>query len=89
MITDWDDAYSNSVYIEHAENYPKLWKELAAQFRTEARAELDIPYGAGERERFDLFYPTGTPIWLFFCCSSGCWRKCYRIWKYPLKSPSQ
>lgn len=73
MITDWDDAYSNSAYIEHAENYPKLWKELAAQFRTEALAELDIPYGAGERERFDLFYPAGAPKGLAVFVHGGYW----------------
>lgn len=73
MITDWDDAYSNGAYIEHAENYPKLWKERAAQFRFTARAELDIAYGAGERERFDLFYPEGTPKGLAVFVHGGYW----------------
>lgn len=73
MITDWDDAYSNSAYIEHAANYPKLWAELAAQFRAEAHAELDIAYGAGERERFDLFYPAGTPKGLAVFVHGGYW----------------
>lgn len=73
MIIDWDDAYSNGAYIEHADNYPKLWAELAAQFRQEARAELDISYGAGERERFDLFYPAGQSKGLAVFVHGGYW----------------
>lgn len=60
-ITDWDDAYSNSAYIPGGDAYPARWAELAADFRAErsvaGRAELDLPYGEGERERYDLFLP--------------------------------
>lgn len=73
MITDWDDAYSNGAYIEHAENYPKLWADLAAQFRATAQAELNLSYGIGERERFDLFYPAGTPKGLAIFVHGGYW----------------
>ena len=73
MINDWDDAYSNGAYIEHAETYPKFWADSAAHFRTTARAELDIVYGAGERERFDLFYPEGSPKGLAVFVHGGYW----------------
>ncbi|KAA0578355.1 alpha/beta hydrolase [Azospirillum sp. B21] len=60
-ITDWDDAYSNSAYIPGGDAYPARWAERAAAFRAErsvaGRAELDLPYGEGERERYDLFLP--------------------------------
>ncbi|TXH68322.1 MAG: alpha/beta hydrolase [Thiothrix sp.] len=73
MITDWDDAYSNGAYIEHAETYPKLWADLAAQFRATAQAELNLSYGIGERERFDLFYPVDTPKGLAVFVHGGYW----------------
>lgn len=73
MITDWDDAYSNGAYIEHAENYPTLWAESAVKFRSQARAELNIIYGADERERLDLFYPAGTPKGLAIFVHGGYW----------------
>ncbi|WP_353654356.1 alpha/beta hydrolase [Azospirillum sp. A1-3] len=60
---DWDDAYSNSAYIPGGDTYPARWAERAAAFRAEiagaGRAELDLPYGEGERERYDLFRPEG------------------------------
>lgn len=62
-IVDWDDAYSNSAYIPGGDTYPARWAERAAAFRAEiagaGRAELDLPYGEGERERYDLFRPEG------------------------------
>lgn len=62
-IVDWDDAYSNSAYIPGGDTYPAQWAERAAAFRAEiagaGRAELDLPYGEGERERYDLFRPEG------------------------------
>lgn len=73
MINDWDDAYSNGAYIEHAETYPKFWADSAAQFRSTARAELDIAYGAGERERLDVFYPEGNPKGLAIFVHGGYW----------------
>lgn len=73
MITDWDDAYSNGAYIEHAASYPAFWADAAAQFRSTARAELDLAYGAGERERFDLFYPEGRPKGLAVFVHGGYW----------------
>ena len=73
MITDWDDAYSNGAYIEHAASYPRFWADAAAQFRSTARAELDLAYGIGERERFDLFYPEGRPKGLAMFVHGGYW----------------
>lgn len=73
MITDWDDAYSNSAYIEHAETYPKFWADSAVQFRAITQAKLDLAYGAGERERFDVFYPKSTPKGLAVFVHGGYW----------------
>lgn len=73
----WDDAYSNGAYIQGGDTYPAKWNEAAARFRTElsaaGRAEIDQPYGASPRERFDLFQPEGTAKGLFVFVHGGYW----------------
>lgn len=58
---------------DHAEISAR-WDKSAELYRQEAEAELDIPYGPGEREKYD-FFPAGhadAPI----CCyiHGGYWR---------------
>lgn len=76
-IVDWDDAYSNSAYIPGGDTYPARWAERAAAFRSEiagvGRAELDLPYGEGERERYDLFRPEGAPKGTVVFVHGGYW----------------
>ncbi|MFS2008801.1 alpha/beta hydrolase [Azospirillum sp. CT11-132] len=76
-IVDWDDAYSNSAYIPGGDTYPARWAERAAAFRAEiagaGRAELDLPYGDGERERYDLFRPEGAPKGTVVFVHGGYW----------------
>jgi len=54
---DWDDAYANAAYIPGADAYPDAWARAAAQFRDNTRCELDLAYGEGPRQRYDLFHP--------------------------------
>lgn len=76
-ITDWDDAYSNGAHIRGGDAYPARWAERAAAFRTElattGRAELDLPYGEGERERYDLFRPEGAAKGTVIFVHGGYW----------------
>lgn len=77
MILDWDDAYSNAAHIEGGELYPAKWAALAKAFRAEAaaagQAELDLPYGAAEREKLDLFRPAGRAEGLAVFAHGGYW----------------
>jgi arylformamidase len=77
MIADWDDAYSNSRHIAGAEHYPPRWAAAAAAFRAEmtscGRADLEIAYGEGERERLDLFRPAGEARGLLVFIHGGYW----------------
>ena len=77
MITDWDDAYSNSSHIPDAALYAPRWVARASAYRerlgAQGRARLDLAYGAAERERLDLFLPTGTPKGLFVFVHGGYW----------------
>ncbi|MBP2305461.1 alpha/beta hydrolase fold domain-containing protein [Azospirillum melinis] len=76
-ITDWDDAYSNGAHIPGGDAYPARWAERAAAFRTElaaaGRTELDLPYGEGERERYDLFRPEGAAKGTVVFVHGGYW----------------
>lgn len=70
---NWDDAYSNSAYIPGGESFPARWSEAARTFRERAEARLDQPYGAGERERYDLFLPKGRPRGVAIFIHGGYW----------------
>ena len=79
MSADWDDAYTNGAYIEGAEQYPARWAADAAAFRRDMSerglAEMDLAYGDAERERLDLFRPSGETRGLFVFVHGGYWMK--------------
>jgi arylformamidase len=60
-IDDWDDAYANIPNIPNGEEFPKQWARKAAAFRSmlssQNRFGPDHSYGAGARNRYDLFLP--------------------------------
>ena len=74
---DYDDAYANGAYIDDAETYPSKWEEAALEWRIResaaGRVRLNLPYGEGEREVFDLFYPSGRPKGLMVFVHGGYW----------------
>jgi acetyl esterase/lipase len=78
-VEDWDAAYANTVNIAGGASYPDRWEKDAASFRQllqrEGRAELSIRYGEGERNRFDLFRPAGTPKGLVVFIHGGYWMR--------------
>ena len=76
-IEDWDDAYANGANIPQGDRWPGAWVEPAKAFRdrlqAEGRARLDISYGEGPRNRFDLFLPEGEPKGLVVFVHGGFW----------------
>ncbi|PRX37193.1 alpha/beta hydrolase fold [Meinhardsimonia xiamenensis] len=74
---DLSDDYENARYIPGAEGYPPRWEAEAAAFRASLgrRAELDIAYGAGERQRLDLFRPEEKARGLVVFVHGGYWRR--------------
>jgi acetyl esterase/lipase len=70
---DWDDAYANAAYIAQADTYPPRWAEEAAAYRLETNAEMDLPYGEGGRQCFDLIRPEGAAKGLFVFVHGGYW----------------
>lgn len=76
-ITNWDDAYSNSIYIPGGDDYPEKWLAAAAAFRdqmhAEARLREDLAYGAHARNRYDLFLPKTQAKGLAVFVHGGFW----------------
>ena len=74
-----DDAYANAAHIPDAEAYPGRWAQAAEMWRTreahDDHARLDLPYGQGKRERFDLFLPEAAPVGLAVFVHGGYWLK--------------
>ena len=72
---DYDRAYANAPFIPGGEAYPGRWLSDAAAFRSAlgARARLDIAYGAGPRQKLDLFLPEGRPAGLLVFLHGGYW----------------
>lgn len=91
-ISDWDDAYANGPNIPGGDRWPGLWVEPAKEFRDklsgEGRARLDIAYGSGPRNRFDLFLPEGTPKGLVVFVHGGYWVRLDRsLWSHLAAGP--
>ncbi len=74
-MTDWDDAFDNVGHVANAQGYFDLWQTRATEFRRDAQAELDVPYGAEDRQKLDLFWPGGDPKGLVVFVHGGYWTK--------------
>jgi len=92
QVTDWDRAYSNSSHIHRSDQWPQAWVGPAQAFRddltAQGRAMLDLPYGPGARQRYDLFLPQGTPRGLFVFVHGGYWHSLDRsYWSHLAAGP--
>lgn len=74
-MTDLDDAYDNVGHIPDAASFPPRWAAQAEAFRAQLgdRALLDLPYGPGARQRYDLFRPEGAARGLLVFVHGGYW----------------
>jgi acetyl esterase/lipase len=76
-VANWDSAYANGVNIVGGDSFPARWAELAEAYRAGlaamGRAELDVPYGEGARQVFDLIMPASEPMGLVLFVHGGYW----------------
>lgn len=80
-----DRAYSNGAFIAGAADFPSRWAARAAAFRAGlgARAQIDLPYGPGARQAFDLFHPKGTARGVLVFVHGGYWKAFDRtLWSH-------
>ncbi len=90
MITDWDDAYANGIYIPGADDIAAKWAVDAAAYKAEMTAKnrvmLDVSYGPHEREAMEIFLPEGTPKGLMVFVHGGYWLFRHRsLWLHMAK----
>ncbi len=70
--TDIDRAYANGAFVPGSAALPAHWTAQAAAFRATVPGRLGIAYGAGARQRFDLF-SRDTPRGLLVFVHGGYW----------------
>jgi arylformamidase len=70
-----DRDYANGAFIPGAADFPPRWQASAAAFSAAlgADARLDLPYGPGDRHRFDLFLPGPAARGLLVFVHGGYW----------------
>ncbi|WP_375551910.1 alpha/beta hydrolase [Rhodophyticola porphyridii] len=91
-MIDWTDAFDNSSYVPGSDKLAGLWSDAASAYRDRAmpagRARLDIPYGPGPRNRFDLFLPGTEPKGLIVFIHGGYWKALDRsFWSHMAAGP--
>lgn len=56
---DYEAQYNNSRRVPEFDQIADTWRARSEEYRSAAHAELDQPYGPGERNRYDLFIGDG------------------------------
>ncbi|SFK92818.1 alpha/beta hydrolase [Shimia haliotis] len=77
---DWDDAYANGAYIEGASAFPDRWAAEATAYREAVDAQVDVAYGKGARNVYDLILPVSAPKGLFVFVHGGYWLNFDKSW---------
>lgn len=94
QISDWTDAYANAPNIPGGDRWPAAWVQPAQAYRDallgSGRATLDIGYGDGARNRFDLFRPEGPPKGLVVFVHGGFWKALDKsFWSHLARGPGE
>jgi arylformamidase len=71
---DYQVEYDNGARVPEMEEIGARWKAASTAYRETARAELDQPYGRGERQRYDLFLANTTEAPLVVYIHGGYWQ---------------
>lgn len=75
-IKDFDTAYDNGLAVPAVASYISAWEEKAPLFRANwPNSQLDLAYGKGARNRYDLFLPDQTPKGTLVFIHGGYWRR--------------
>jgi arylformamidase len=75
MSLDYEAEYNNRRRVPEHAAIAARWQAASAAYRRAARAELDQPYGAGARQRYDLFHagPANAPLVVYI--HGGYWQR--------------
>lgn len=86
-ISDWDNAYANSMHIVGGDKWGDIWQLRSAAFREQAlkknSACIDIAYADNPRNRYDLFLPETAARGLVVFIHGGFWTETDKsYWSY-------
>ncbi|MGM9514061.1 alpha/beta hydrolase [Roseateles sp. DB2] len=72
---EWLEAqYNNRRRVPDAEAILRRWSEASVLVREQARCQLDLPYGAGSRQRLDVFSDSVSKAPVLVFIHGGYWR---------------
>lgn len=71
---DYEAEYNNRVRVAEYRDIVARWQATSAADRRTARADLDRPYGSGERQRYDLFHSGERAAPLIVFIHGGYWQ---------------
>jgi arylformamidase len=71
---NYEAEYNNSARVPEFPVIAARWQSASAAYRQVARAELNLPYGTGERQRYDLFFGNGASAPLVVYVHGGYWQ---------------
>ena len=82
-----DIAYNNLDFIPDGASYPDRWAEEARAWREReaavGRARLNHAYGPAERQKMDVFHPSGPAEGLIVFVHGGYWLRFHRdFWSH-------
>ena len=72
---DYEAEYNNRRRVPESAEIMARWQAASDAYRETARAELDQPYGPGERQRYDLFLAGNRPAPLVVYIHGGYWQR--------------
>ena len=72
---DYEVEYNNRRRVPDHPEISARWQAASAAYRQTANAELDQPYGAGERHRYDLFHAGTAAAPLVIYIHGGYWQR--------------
>lgn len=73
-MIDHEAEYNNRIRIAEYADIVARWRAVSAVERPAARADLDQPYGPGERQRYDLFHAGEPAAPLVVFIHGGYWQ---------------
>jgi arylformamidase len=73
-MIDYEAEYNNRVRIREYRDIIARWQAVSAVERPAAHADLDQPYGPGERQRYDLFHAGERAAPLIVYIHGGYWQ---------------
>jgi arylformamidase len=74
-VLDYEAEYNNRARVPEYPEIAERWSLLSSAYRLAGNAELDQPYGARERQRYDLFHAEAAGAPLVVYIHGGYWQR--------------